>query len=277
MATIGTLIGNAADIAKIDVNSIGLAALEMPMLITIGNRANREYYSATNINGEPSASRIGTAGGDLIATTTLSEALTTSTTDFDVASATNFPTSGAIAVYRDEMPDYIEYTGKTGNNLTGVTNISFSHLEDEPVSALYALPSNFESFRSTPESPDGVTVNGSPFVFTADVPTGDTFGVYDNGTTKYLVFNRDVSGFYVINYNKGATNLTSENDVVDLAIADDEFIVYRILEHIYITLNVELDKVQRARQLADSILLKSLKRKNIGKRLKHGRQFNAYY
>jgi hypothetical protein len=54
---------------------------------------------------------------------TLNGAITTASTTITLASATNFASSGTVEI----DGDLITYTGKSGNNLTGVTGIAFNH------------------------------------------------------------------------------------------------------------------------------------------------------
>lgn len=63
------------------------------------------------------------------ATSTLDGAITTSTTTITVVDGTVFATSGKIEIDGDE----ITYTGKTGNDLTGVTGIAEAHLNGATV------------------------------------------------------------------------------------------------------------------------------------------------
>ncbi len=64
-----------------------------------------------------------------ITSTTLNGAITTSTTTITLTSGTNFASSGTIEI----AGDLITYTGKTGNNLTGVTGITDSHADASTV------------------------------------------------------------------------------------------------------------------------------------------------
>lgn len=271
-----TIIGYAENIAKIDRTSIGLSGLEETMLLNVLNKANREYFNKFLLGGgEPKESFKLETGGTLIADTALAEDITTATTDFDVDSATSYPSSGALIVWDNNDPDYVAYTGKSSNNLTGVTGIGYSHEDNDAVSALYALPTNFASFRSTDDSPDGVSVNGVPFTFVTGVPIGGQFATYDNGTTKYLHFPRGLTGDYAVKYNQGATSITLTSTSVDVPVDDEDFLVYRLAEYIFRVLGTDPMKMQEARGTANKILLDALKRRNVGKRPKHGRSFGG--
>lgn len=276
-STIGTLVGYAEGITSIDRTTIGIQGCEETMLLNVGDKANREYYSKHQIGGgEPRSDRTAETGGSLAADTTLNGAITSASVSVILDSVTGYATSGAGVVWDDSTPDFIEYTGISTLTLTGVTGIGFDHEDADGFSVLYALPSNFESFRSSQDSPDGVEVNGIPYRFTTGVPIGNQFAIYDNGTTKYLFFARGTTGDYSVRYNKGATSLTSTSSVVDIPIADEDFITHRISEHIFnIIFGSGSPQGQIERQKADKIMLDSLKRRNVGKRLRTGRAWGS--
>jgi len=71
--------------------------------------------------------------------TTLSEDITTATTDFDIGNATNFQADGALWV----EGDVVDYTSIAANNIVGTTNIDISHNSGALVAPLYKLPSDF--------------------------------------------------------------------------------------------------------------------------------------
>jgi hypothetical protein len=276
-STIGTLIGYAEAKASIDRTTIGIPGCEETMLLYVGDRANREYYSKfIQGGGEPKTDRKSETGGTLAADTTLNGAITTASTSIILDSVTGYATSGAGAVWSDSNPDFIEYTGISTLTLTGATGIGYSHDDEDTFTVMYALPSNFESFRTSPDNPDGVMVNGIPYRHTTSSPVGNQFYVYDNGTTKYLLFPRDTTGRYDVNYNEGATALTTTASVVDTPIDDENFIVERIVEHIFnIIYGAGSTQGQIAKQDANKILLDALKRRNVGKRLRAGRSWGT--
>lgn len=249
------------------------------MLLNVTDKANREYYNKfIQGGGEPNSARTSETGGTIAASTTLNGAITTASTSIILDSVTGYATSGAGAVWSDSMPDFVEYTAISTLTLTGVTGIGYSHDDADLFSVLYALPSNFESFRSSTESPDGVSVNGIPYRHTTAVPTDNQFYVYDNGTTKYLFFPLGTSGTYHVQYNKGATSISATSTSVDVPIGDEDFIVYRLVEHIFnVIYGAGSAQGQTAKQKADKIMLDALKRRNVGKRLKSGRPWGVRF
>lgn len=268
-STAADIIGIAEGITKVDSSSIGLAGLESSALLKIIDKANREYFNKELLGGGENKLLQSEAGGDLIDETALAEDITSSTTDFDVDDASDFPSSGALAIW-DNGLDTVEYTSKSSNNLTGVTGIGASHEDGDVVSKLYALPTNFASFRSTDMSPEGVTVNGRPLLYVDGEPYAGRYSVYNNGTTKYLVFPQGTSGEYRVTYNRKPTDLTG-GGTLDVPVDDEDFVIYRLVEYIYMILGFA-DKVPYARQKADKTMLDALKRRNVGKRLRLGRQ-----
>lgn len=274
-STASQIITDAEGITKIDTSSIGLAGLETTMLLRIIDKANREYYNKFAIGGEPRSDRTSDTGGTIYAGTTLNGAVTSASASIILDSVTGYATSGAGVIWDEDEPDFIEYTNISSLTLTGVTGIGYSHEDEDEFSILYALPSNFESFRSTLDSQDSVFVNGSGYKFTTGIPTGNTFNVYDNGTLKYLMFPKDVTGKYHVFYNKGATSITAIGTTIDVPVEDEDFVIFRLVEHIYRVLNVDQNRVIEARQLANKCILDSLKRRNIGKRLKTGRYWGV--
>lgn len=268
------IIGYIENITKIDSSSIGIGGLEPTMLLNVIDKANREYYNKFILGGgEPKLDRTAETGGTIYADTTLDGALTTASTSIILDSVTGYATSGAGVVWDNDSPDFVEYTAISTLTLTGVTGIDYAHEDADAFSVLYALPSNFESFRSSHDSLDGVEVDGVPYRYTSGIPHGAQFSLYDNGTTKYIFFPRGLTGEWFARYNKGATAITTTASVIDVPIADEDFVVYRGVEHVYRVLNVDQNKVIEANQMANKIILDSLKRRNIGKRLKSGRPF----
>lgn len=276
MSTAGTLLTLAESKASIDRTTIGIPGCEETHLLDVVDKANREYYNKFLLGGgEPRSDRTAETGGALAADTTLNGAITTASVSVILDSVTGYATSGVGAVWDDTSPDFIEYTGISTLTLTGVTGIGYSHADEADFSILYALPANFESFRSTSDSPDGVDVNGIPYRFTTGVPVGNQFSVYDNGT-KYLLFSQGTTGNYSVRYNKGATTISATGTSVDVPVADEEFIVFRLVEHISdIIYGAGSVQSQVARQKANKVMLDALKRRNVGKRLRSGRPWGV--
>lgn len=82
-------------------------------------------------------------------TTTLSAALATTDTSISLTSATNFDTAGNIWIKTSKGAiDFVDYTGKSTNTLTGATGISIAQSSGARVGKNYALPSDFSKTRT---------------------------------------------------------------------------------------------------------------------------------
>lgn len=276
-STAGTIIGIAEGITKISSSSIGLSGLSTDSLLQIIDKAVREFFNKQLLSGGENKLLQAEYGTDLVAETALAEDITSSTTDFDVDSASNFPSSGAFVIFDNGM-DIGEYTGKSSNNLTGVSGLGYSHETDDIVAKIYPLPSNFGSFRSTERAKDGVLLDNVSQTYVEGEPYPGQFTMYDNGTTKYLIFPQGSSGKLHVTYNKKVTTIDEATDTIEVPVDDEDFVVYRLVEHIYRVLGL-LDKVADARSMASSSLISSLKRRNVGKRLRLGRsvRINSEY
>ena len=266
-------LDRATGILKFDRTSIGLPGLESTQLLAVLSQANTDWVEAHKKGGgEPPEYMQGEAGGTLVDGTDLDGAVATTDTDIDVTSAANLDSSGAIVVYESEMPDVIFNTGKTSNNLTGVTKISFAHSDGDAVYKLYALPTDFRDFRQEDGYRDGVRVAGSEYRYTNGDPVGGDFTVIDNGGTKYLWFPRDASGDYSIVYNKMTTTIDDEADSVDIPDSESEnqwYLVWRVVSYGREVLGVE--GVDLAESRATKILADEMKKRSVGKRVRLSR------
>ena len=145
--------------------------------------------------------------------------------------------------------------------------MSFAHEADDVISLLYALPSGFKSFRSEEGFEDGVSVDGNPFFFTSGDPFGNKFGIYDNGTTKYLHFPSGLTGDVFVRYNGTPTTTDAEGDTVDIPTVDEWFPVHRVVQYAAPLLERN-DMYQLAAGKAFEILKSAHQRRNIGKRMR---------
>jgi hypothetical protein len=257
-STAGTIITYASNITKIDPSTIAAPGLQNAMLLAIIDNANQEWQAIwKTTGGEPQKVFQGEMGGATITDTTLSAAQAVVDVTASLTDSTSFPSSGAVVVYTDNMGDVEEFTGNTGNTLTGVTGIDFAHNLGDTVSATYALPSTFMDFRAVEGSGDGVIVNGVAYYYTSGVPLSLQFSVYDNGTTKYLLLPRGVSGNYQVYYNKATTHIDATTDTVDVPTVYEYFLVWRLVEHIHRVKGSDVSRSMEARQLGNAELLRA--------------------
>lgn len=272
MATAATILDRAERTLSWDRSTVGVPGLESTNLLTILNSAVKEYFASFEISGEPSSILRREYGFALAADTNLNGAITTASTSIvlDSSAFTNAPTasvaSGAIAVWDNNRPDYVEFgSNNLTTTLSSVTLISFAHEDDDVVSLLYALPSNFDNFRSEEGYEDGVSVDGVPYFFTSGDPVGRKFAIYDNGTTKYLHFPKGVTGDVFIRYNIVPTVVDGEADTVDIPTKDEDFAMWRVVQYAAPKLE-QPDMYSIAEKNAFNILHSAHMRRSIGKR-----------
>ncbi len=242
-------------------SSTDLPALQEAEMLASLQDIMDEWRRAFSIgSGEPPITMRKETGIDIKAGTTLASDQASGATTAVLTSATNLDTAGAYVVYDDGMPDVQENTGKASDTLSGVTGSDWAHESGDQVIKLYALPSNFHSFRSTPECRDGVQVNNTPYSKVPDDPKGGQFALYDNGTTKYLWLPPGLSGSARVFYNKNSTTIDDTNDLVDWAPEYDAFGVWRLVEMGGVGEDVDMNasKIAYAKAAADKILAQAL-------------------
>jgi len=274
-STTGQLIGLAQEKVKMDRTTIGLPGVESTHLIHVVDQADREFNRKFKVGGgEPVRSVSSERGGTLSSNTSLDADVLQDATTFSVDSATNaVDAGGAAAIWDENMPDIVEYTDGSTTTISGVTLLDFDHDDGDQVQWLPVLPSNHDTFRGTDDNPHGIWVDGVPFSFVSGVPYGTQYRLYDNGTLKYLLFPRGLTGKWFARYNKKGTTIDEESDNVTVPEEYEDFIVFRVVEHIYFTLDhiVFERAAARAKIVADRILLDALKLRNIGKSVRLGR------
>lgn len=238
-------------------------------MLRVLDDANREWQRAFRVGGEPPQPIRKQTAFDLVADTTLSAAQASGATTASLTDSSSFGSSGALAVWDDATPDVQEFTGNAANALSGVTGCDWAHESGDTVQLLYALPSNFGSFRSTEDSPEGVRTDGGyALTFTSGDPNNYRFTTYDNGTTKYLWLPRGMSGSVIVTYNKANTTIDEGTDTVDWDVAYDFFGIYRLVEHGLRARGNNADKIQEAHLLANEKLRDAMKDRNVGKMIR---------
>ena len=281
MSTAAQIITFAQNHLGFDSDTVDIPGLQKSQLLEILNQAVLSYHNAfTENGGEPSSILQAETGYTLVSNTDLDGAITSASTTINLTDASNFGSSGAIAVFDNNDIDFVEFTGKSSNQLTGVTGVNYSHEDEDAVALLYALPSNFESFRSTHDNKEGVKVDGTAYRYTTGVPRAFEFAIYDNGTTKYLVFPQSVTGDCHVYYNKSTTTIDETTDTVDIPVQDQWYAVWALVSAAAFDLGEDASKSQYADSQMDLIINKAMKRKNIGKRPRLGRSIhsnNIYY
>lgn len=268
MSLASTILDRAERTLDFDRTSVGIPGLESTNLLTVLNAAVKEYFASFEKSGEPSSILRKETGYTLVADTAVNDAagIASGATSIVGDSFASFGSSGAIAIWDNDRPDYAEFGA---NNLTTtlstVTGVSFAHEDNDVISLLYALPANFDTFRSEEGYEDGVSVDGRPFFFTSGNPVGNKFAIYDNGTTKYLHFAQGLLGDVFVRYNAVPTVVDGESDTVDIPTKDEDFALWKVVEYAAPKLE-RMDMLQFAEKKAFEILNSAHIRKNIGKR-----------
>lgn len=268
MALASALLDRAQNTLDFDRSTIGIPGLESTNLLSVLNAGVKEYFSTFELSGEPNSILKRETGYTLVTDTALNGALASGATSIVGDSFASFGSTGAIAIWDNDRPDYAEFGA---NNLTTtlstVTLVSFAHEDNDIVSLLYALPSNFDSFRSEEGYEDGVSVDGVPYFFTSGDPIANKFAIYDNGTTKYLHFPQGLTGDVFVRYNIVPTVIDAETDTVDIPTKDEDYAVWYVVKY-------AAPKLERNEQytIAENEMMKILRsahiRKNVGKRMR---------
>jgi hypothetical protein len=238
------------------------------------HHANMEWLRSFRRGaGEPPILQKKETAFDLVASTTLATAQTSGAVTADLSSGTDFDDAGAFVIYTNGMPDVQENATKSSNTLTGVTGGDFAHAAGDRVIKLYALPSTFHSFRSTPTCPGGVQVNNTPYSFASDDPKIGEFSLYDNGTTKFLWLPQGISGDCRVLFNRLSTTIDATDDTVDVPAEYELFLVYRLVAHGHRVRGIEPGVDIQWEQMANGVLREAHMEKNVGK-MPHLRPIN---
>jgi hypothetical protein len=223
--TAETIIGLIRDLIResddSDVPSIGDTFL-FSVLTDIDYDIRRAYKKG---GGNAPVAIHKDTGFTLIGNTELTEDVTSATADFDVDDSSGAESSGAFAIWDDDMSDVGFYTANAANNLSGVTGIGFDHEDGDELQFLYELPSDFKDFYRTDEYPNGVQLDGKALFYSDSPPVPGKFTVRENNGTKYLWFYRDASGKASILYEKTTDTIDSLDDMVGF---DEEWRPYYV-------------------------------------------------
>ena len=262
-STAETIIGYARNQLRVDGSSTDLPALQDDHMLQALNLANAEWLRTFKRYGEPPRERKSEYGIDIIAQTTLSADQASGATTASLTSSSSFPSSGAIVVYDDGMPDIELYTGNAANVLSGVTGVNWGHESGDQVSCLYALPSTFGTMRSTTEAPEGVTVNSIPYFHSPDNPQTHHYSLYVSGSTTYLWLPLGLSGSARVVYNSLRTTIDEVTDEVDVPVEYENFLVWRLVEHGAISKKDDPNLPMYAKAKGDEVMRQALQERNV--------------
>lgn len=275
MSTASTILSLAFNQLKAEQDGTDVPGMSTVDMLSVLNTVNQEWQRAFRRgSGEPLPAIRKETAYDLITPTALASDSAAGATSITLDDSSDLASSGAFVIYDDNLTDIAEYTSNAANVLSGVTGLAFAHEDGDQLYPLYALPSDFESFRGDEESPSGVRMDGgTPLEYTSSPPTGFRFSLYDNGTTKYLWLPPGLTGTVSVLYNKDSTTIDDANDSIDIPPAYDWFAVWRLVAHGKRSRGDIVQKIQYANghlvdeddHRADQILLEAQKERNIGK------------
>lgn len=265
MSLASSIIESASALLKVDQSTTRIPGVQNAEMLRVLNLANLEYIrSFVRNGGEPPSTLASETGVTLVASTALNGATAIDDTTVTVDSASSAPSTGAFAV----DAELAEYTGTTATTLTGVTGLGLAHDDDSTVSFLYALPSNFHSFRTTSTARDGVLVGKTQYIFTTGEPTGGHFSIYDNGATKYLWFPQGLTGKVTVYYNKNGATIDEGTDSPSWDTAYDNFGIHRLVAHGIRAQGLGYQESFNADAMADKVLREMHQEKNVGKKIR---------
>lgn len=263
-----SVIGLARNLLRTESTSEAPVMSDSFMLSALSD-ANMEWARAFRRDGaEPIVFQRET-GFDLKTETAINDAAgtTTATTTITVDAQT-FPDSAGVAVvWDDNIPDLFSYTSQTSTTFAGVTGLAFAHEDNDPIAALYKLPTNFGSFRAAPDYGDGVNAGG-PLRFMGGAPVSGYFSMYDDGTSKYLWLPRQMTGSASVWYDKVSTTIDELSDTVDVPTEAQFFLVWRLVAFGLMGREQSIGAMQVANAQADKILQEHLEDRNINKKIR---------
>lgn len=263
----------ANNLLRQDGDATGVPGLESSATITWVNDLHKQFFDEyLKSYGNYPAYMKKEKGYTAASSTALAADVAAGATSLTVDSSSALDTSGAAVIYKNSQYDIFTHTGNSGGTVSGIPasgtgTIDFSHEEDEEVSKLYALPSDFGRMRIEKERGEGVRVNGSPFFQTPDMPSSGHYSLWQ-GESWYLWMPRGQSGDILVAYDKKPTTLSATTTEIDIPeqYPDHWYIVWglvgifkRVLDDEYVA------QIERIEQ--DKVLNAAFARPNAGKKL----------
>lgn len=232
-----------------------------------------KWSDAFQQGGEDQVSSQRETGFDLVDDTTLDEAsdISSSDTEFTVDDANDYDAStGALIIWDDNMPDFVNYTTWTSGTKTfsGVTGIAFDHEDEDAVQKLYKLPTNFGSFREAANWGDGVLVNGVPYEFINGIPPPGFFSLYDDATNKFLVLPRGLTGSASVLFNASYNTIDDTGDTVGVPDRWKFFLIWHCVAYCFAGREEDFNKMQAAQVKSEEVLGRALRNRNTGKKIR---------
>lgn len=276
--TAETIIGTARALLREESGS-DVPVVQDTFMLQALSEANMKWARAFNKTGPVVFQR--ETGFDLKADTAINDAsgTTTASTSITVDAQTFPDAAGMAVVWDDNIPDLFSYTSQTSTLFSGVSSLAFAHEDDDPIQALYKLPTNFGSFREAPGYGDGVRIGGMGLRYTGGPPTVGYFSMQDDGTSKYLWLPRGSSGSASVWYNKASSTIDSTDDTVDVPEEFSFFLAWHLVAYAYIGRTSDINLMTFAMGQSEKILQDALQKRNVNKKIRtrrFGRGINDY-
>ncbi len=263
--TAQSIIDLARSLVREDSGS-DVPAVSDTFLLAVLSEANRKYYDTFNTSGEEPIVFKREFGIDLVPETTVLMDATSIDTVLYCTTTANFPQVGSVITWTQAMPDVIAYTSNDNyQQLQNVTGISFNHYAGDEVQMIYPLPSDFGGFRESPGYGDGVMLNGIGLSYMGGFPTPGFFGLYDDGTTKYIIFARQSTGQASILYDRNTTAITAVGQTVDVPLDYQFFLIWHLVAYMYMGREDDAQKMQIAQKQSEMVLMRAVQNRNTRK------------
>lgn len=188
--------------------------------------------------------------------TTLNGAITTASTSVILTDASDFDSAGRFWIKTSKGAiDFVDYTSKATNTLSGVTDIDMSHATAEKAQKCYSCASTFAKARK-------LLVNSNEYTYLKQelLPYQSTY--YTRGA--YIVMPEDIGEQdCTLYFEKAPTDIFTGVDATDLASSLDIpedfewYAIHSLVAHIYRIRRKREDAIVED-QLADQILLEAL-------------------
>jgi hypothetical protein len=279
--TVADIYGMADDLLRQDGNSSGVPGLESTRTITWIDMLHRQYFDEFTNNGGNFPEYMRKHDGDtMVASTALAADVTSGAATFTIDSSSGLGTTGAGVVYSNYQFDIFTHTGNSSGTVSGVSGLDFDHDEDDIVSKLYALPSDFGRMRvegSGATRHEGVRVNGLGYSRVPDMPGYRQYALWQNPSDGvwYLWLPYVTSGDILTVYDQKPTSLTLTTSVIDIPTqyADHMYLVWGLVALFKQTLDDDyVATKERAEQM--KYFTNAIKRQSSGRPLSAS---NAYF
>lgn len=254
-------------------NSSGVPGMEETQTIVWINDLHQQFFdefTTAGMNYPPyMKKRKGYTG---VSGTYLTADVTSGASSFTVNSSDALDTSGAGVIYKNSQYDIFTHSGNSSGTVSGVSGVDFDHDENEAVTKLYALPSDFGRFRIEHDRMtrgEGVRVNATGYTEVPDMPAGTQFSRYQaSDASWYLWMPQNETGDILVTYDKKPTSLTLTTSTIDIpsSLPDHWYLIYglaaifkQVLDETYVP--------TKERQQQEMVLKAAMKRASAGKRI----------